>query len=133
MVRESRRRLVIHMAGIVPFYVDRWLAGTVELSLEEEGAFIRWVASYASRDGLFPDDIKLFAHVWRCDTRRAKRLRTGLMAKGKLYSEGGLIHQVFAKSVVSKAISKSEQATNAAFKRWENHRVNNRNGDASAH
>src|SRR5262245_43705762 len=106
------------MTGIIPLYVDRWLTGTRVLSLEERGAFIDWVATYAARDCLFPDDLDLFASTWNCGRRQAARLRAALLAKGKLYSKGGFIHQTFANYVVTKAIAKSEQATNAAFKRW---------------
>jgi uncharacterized protein YdaU (DUF1376 family) len=120
------------MVAYVPLYVDRWLAGTAGLSREEKGAFIDWIASYAARDGLFPDDLGLFATVWGCDIRVAKRLRGALMAKGKLYVEGDLVHQVLIKSVVANAIAKSAVCTDAAFKRWENYRKNNGGGHANA-
>jgi len=120
------------MVAYVQFYVDRWLGGTEGLSLEQEGAFIRWVAGYAARDGLFPDDISLLAKVWRCNARKAKRLRAQLLAKGKLYVEDGCLHQTFAKHCVNKAISKSEVSTNSAFKRWQNYRENNGGTHANA-
>lgn len=120
------------MVGITPFYVDRWLGGTRILTLDERGAFADWIAAYAARDGLFPDDINLLANLWGCTTRKAKRLRVSLIAKGKLYSEDGCLHQTFAKLVVNRAIAKSEQATNAAYKRWENYRKANGNTNATA-
>src|SRR5262245_8201424 len=121
------------MVAYVPWYVDRWLAGTRVLSLEERGAFSDWVASYAARDGLFPDDLNLLAAIWGCNTRKAKRLRGRLITAGKLYVEDGCLHQTFAKECVSKAIAKSAVSTNSAFKRWQNYRKNNGNGAANAH
>jgi len=124
------------MAGVFPFYADRWLGGTRVLSLEERGAFADWIATYVTRDGVFADDLALFATTWGCDIRIAKRLRGALIAKGKLYSEGGLVHQVLIKSVVAKVIAKSTVRADAAFKRWQNHRENNggthANADANA-
>jgi uncharacterized protein YdaU (DUF1376 family) len=120
------------VAGVVPFYVDRWLAGTRGLSLEERGAFADWIASYGARDGVFPDDIKLFAEVWGCDPRVARRLRAQLLAKGKLYIDGELVHNFLAKSVVAKVIGKSAVRADAAFKRWKNHRENNGGHNANA-
>src|SRR5262245_37311822 len=109
------------MVAIVPWYLERWVSGVAALSLEEEGAYSSWVANYGLRDGLFPDDLRLLATIWRCNVQKAKRLRLQLLAKGKLYSEGGFLHQIFAKHCVSVSIAKSNQATAAAFKRWKNH------------
>src|SRR5262245_6169862 len=95
------------MVGIIPWYVDRWLGGTRVLSLEERGAFTDWIASYAARDGLFPDDLELFASVWGCNSQKARRLRRDLLAKGKLHIEDGFVHQNFAKTVIFRAIAKS--------------------------
>jgi hypothetical protein len=113
------------MARVVPFYPDHWLAGTADLSRDEKACYIDWIASYSSRDGLFPDDIRLFASIWGCDIRVAKRIRRQLFAKGKLYKEGDFVHQVLIKSVVHKVLAKSAQATDAAMKRWKNYRENN--------
>jgi uncharacterized protein YdaU (DUF1376 family) len=120
------------VTGIVPFYVDRWVGGTRGLSLEQRGAFIDWIAGYAARDGVFPNDLQLFAEVWGCDIRVAKRLRGQLLTKGKLYVDGDLVHQVLIKSVVAKVIAKSTIRADAAFKRWQNHRENNGGTHANA-
>src|SRR5262245_804507 len=121
------------MVAWVPWYFDRWLAGTRVLSLEQRGAYADWIASYGARDGLFPDDIDLLARLWGCNARKAKRLRAQLLAAGKLYAEDGCLHQTFAKECVSKSIAKSEVSTNNAFKRWKNYRENNGNGHADAY
>ena len=120
------------MVGFFTFYADRWLAGTVELSFRERALYIDWIASYAARDGVFPDNIALFREVWRCDLRVAKRVRAALITKGKLYVEDGLVHQVLIKSAVAAAIARSTKSTDAAFKRWENYRKNKATPDADA-
>ena len=75
------------------FYPDDWLAGTLELTLEEEGAYIRICALIYSKGGPIPDNARWLAGMCRVSTRRWRPLRDSLIAKGKITIENGLIRQ----------------------------------------
>jgi uncharacterized protein YdaU (DUF1376 family) len=122
---------------VYPHFPDAFHEGTVELTLEETGAYILILNALYSRDGYLPDNIATIAQILRCDIRRARRLRNRLVACGKLVSERSLLVQVRVKSEIAKIIEKSQQARNAANFRWKNSGHNHApayaSADATAH
>ncbi len=75
------------------FYPDDWLAGTVELTLEEEGSYIRICALIYSKGRPIPDNNRWLAGMCRISTRKWRTLRQALIDKEKITISDGLIHQ----------------------------------------
>ena len=94
------------------FYSDDWLAGTVELTLEEEGAFIRICALIYSKGRPIPDDDRWLSSMFRVSTRKWQTLRQALIEKEKITISDGLIHQ-------ERCRKELEKGANIARKRAE--------------
>ncbi len=75
------------------FYPDDWLAGTLELTLEEEGAYIRICALIYSKGQPITDNDRWLAGMCRVSTRKWRVLRRALIDKNKITIMDGLIHQ----------------------------------------
>lgn len=75
------------------FYPDDWLAGTAELSLEEEGAYIRVCAMIYSKGQPIQDNERWLAGQCRVSRRKWRTLRQRLLDIGKITVRDGLIHQ----------------------------------------
>src|SRR5262245_65986500 len=73
-------------------YSDDFLAGTLNLALEEIGAYIILLDILYARDGDVPDDDQFMARTCRCDIRVWRRIRTRLFTLGKAWSAGGKLH-----------------------------------------
>jgi uncharacterized protein YdaU (DUF1376 family) len=63
---------------------DAWDEGTVELSLEEEAAYLRLCHQIYRRKGPVPNSIRLLCSIWRCHANRARRLLFRLVQSGKI-------------------------------------------------
>lgn len=63
---------------------DAWDEGTVELSLEEEAAYLRLCHQMYRRKGPVPNSMRLLCSIWRCHANRAKRLLFRLLESGKI-------------------------------------------------
>ncbi len=63
---------------------DAWDQGNVELSLEEEAAYLRLCHQMYRRNGPVPNSLELLCTLWRCNASRAKRLLFSLLSKGKI-------------------------------------------------
>ena len=68
---------------------DAALAGMVELTLEERGAYNTVIDLLYSRDGNLPADDCFFARACNCRPHTWRRLRDNLLAKGKLHMIDG--------------------------------------------
>lgn len=89
------------------------LAGMMELSLEERGAYNTVLDLIYSRDGDLPDDERFIAGWLRVDVRVWKRIRQRLVDLGKLYVESGLIRNRRADAEVLKGLSRVASAQEA--------------------
>ena len=94
------------------FYPDDWLAGTIELTLEEEGAFIRICLLIYSKGRPIPDKDRWLASMCRVSTRKWRTLRQALIDKEKITVSDGLIHQ-------KRCRKELEKGANIARKRAE--------------
>lgn len=72
-------------------YPADFIAGTLELTLEEKGAYSICLDLMYDRRGPIPDDPKWIARVCGCSTRRWNQIREKLISGGKLTSENGFL------------------------------------------
>lgn len=63
---------------------DAWDEGTVELTLEEEAAYLRLCHQMYRRRGPMPNSEKLLCALWRCHPNKARPLLQKLIEKGKI-------------------------------------------------
>lgn len=73
-------------------YPSDFLAGTMELSCEEKGAYTVVLDLMYDRGGPIPDDAQWIARVCNCSTRRWKLMRSRLIKLGKLSVDGNLLN-----------------------------------------
>ena len=63
---------------------DAWDEGTIDLSLEEEAAYLRLCHQMHRRNGLIPNSEKLLMALWRCPQNKARTLLNRLVAADKI-------------------------------------------------
>ena len=93
----------VHKGRRVDFYPDDWLAGTLELTIEEEGAYARVCFLIYSKGGPLPDNDRWLAGMCRVSTRRWRALRHALADKGKIEIRDGRIYQARCERELEKA------------------------------
>lgn len=64
---------------------DAWDEGTVDLSLEEEAAYLRLCHQMYRRRGPVPNSDRLLVSLWRCHQNKARPLLQRLIAAGKIF------------------------------------------------
>jgi uncharacterized protein YdaU (DUF1376 family) len=101
---------------------DAFLAGTGELNFEQRGAYITLINLLYSRDGAVPDDDVAVGRMLQCDPRLWRRLKSELMALGKLRSNGGLLTANGVDRTLLLTEVRSNLARHQANVRWENYR-----------
>lgn len=72
-----------------PLYTSNWMGGTIGLSLEEEGFYLRICMRMWERQAGLPDDIRWLADATQVDPRTVRRLRQALIDKRKCESRDG--------------------------------------------
>lgn len=102
----------------IPLYVDDWLAGTADLTLEQEAAYLRVCLLIYSRGGPIPDNERWLAGACRVSTRRWRALRQALVDAGKITIEDGLIRQRRVEFELEKAANFARKQRENASKRW---------------
>ncbi len=73
------------------FYTSDWTAGTVNFTLEQRGFYFEALKTMWESKGGLPDDLQWLRGALRCDIRTARRLRSFLLNKGKLYVKDNLL------------------------------------------
>lgn len=97
-------------------YPADFIAGTLELSLEEKGAFSIIIDLLHDKGGAMDDDPQWLARVMGCSVRKWKAIREQLLAKGKIYiDEGKIVNQR-----VKREVYKPENAAKTPRKSSEN-------------
>lgn len=93
---------------------DAWDEGTVELTLEEEAAYLRLCHQMYRRKGPVPNSDRMLCSLWRCHQNKARPLLQKLIAKGKIAvtADGGLTNlrvlgELEARAEVSKSRAES--------------------------
>ncbi len=117
------------------FYADDWLSGTMDLSIDEEGAYIRVCALIYSKGRSIPDDDRWLAGMCRVSTRRWRKLRHGLIDKGKITVMDGLVRQQRCEFELKRMAERSQKQAENVAKRWRKSvesepKVNRKNDEA---
>lgn len=63
---------------------DAWDEGTIELTLEQEAAYLRLCHQMYRRRGPVPNSERLLCSIWRCHQNKARVLLRELIAAGKI-------------------------------------------------
>ena len=98
------------------FYPDDWIAGTMELTLEEEGAYIRICALIYSKGKPILDNDRWLAGMCRVSTRKWRLLRQALINKQKITISDGVIHQERCRKELEKAMEVSRKRAESGSK-----------------
>jgi uncharacterized protein YdaU (DUF1376 family) len=88
---------------------DAALAGMVELSLEERGAYNTIIDLLYSRDGDLPDDDERLRLMVRCHGNQWRAVKAKLISKGKIWVEDGKIKARRVDEVLAEAKAFSEK------------------------
>lgn len=101
---------------------DAALAGMVELTLQERGAYNSIIDLLYSRDGILADDADLIRRALGCHGNEWRTVKATLIAKGKLWVEDGYLKAKRVDSVIKEAGNFSETQRIRVGKRWETER-----------
>lgn len=108
-------KIVFHY---VRWHINDYISGTKEMTLETEGAYMRFLVNLYERGKPFPDDDRVMARVMRLSVRVWRRIRDGLMAVGKIIRKNGcLTNSRFEKERWERADEMRKKAL-AANTRW---------------
>ena len=91
------------------------LAGMMELSLEERGAYNTILDLIYCHNGALDDDPRFIAGWLRCDIRVWKRIRVRLLMSGKLYLNGSKLRNEKADREVDQALNRVMIASRAGI------------------
>ena len=83
------------------------LVGMMGLTLEERGAYNTLIDLIYIADGALPDDERAICKVLGTNGRGWKRIRTSLIAKGKIYLNDGRLHNERADFETSDAFDRA--------------------------
>ena len=98
---------------------DAALGGMAELSFAECGAYNRLIDLLYSRDGQVLDDDVFCARCFHCNPRTWRKLKKRLIARGKVWAEGGYLHATRVDETIIQAGIVSENQRNKVRMRWE--------------
>ncbi len=96
--------------GILPWYKREphaALAGMIQLTLEERGAYNTILDLIYMADGALPDEPAAICKWLGTNTQRWRRIRTALIKKKKLYVLGGHLRNERADRVIANAHKKA--------------------------
>lgn len=112
------------MANAYMRFPNNILMGTRRLSLEQRGAYGDLLDLYLSRDGYLPDDDRMAAFDLAIDIRIWRRVKTALMADGKIDIVDGMIEPTGGKETLEICHQKSLAAKKGSDVRWNRIRKN---------
>lgn len=100
--------------------VDKWIAGTLDLSLEEEGAYWRLCAFMYARSGPLADIDAEVARLLKLSVRRWKAIREALVSRHrKVVAQDGLLIVPRVMADLEGMAKKSADQAAKVRKRWE--------------
>jgi len=105
----------------IDYSPDEWIAGTLVLTVEEEGLYSRLVARIYSRGG--PLEMDGLAAYCRCDPRRFSRLLQALVKKGKVKKIGERLTIDRCEVELKSARDRVDVARKLAAERWKSNGV----------
>lgn len=113
----------------VKFYPRDWLTGTMDMSLEERGAYMTVVMIMYDRMGGFPYDERLGGVLMRCDKRVYRRVRDRLLAEGKLYRDGDMLRNPRVEREITDYITQYKRRSEAARERERKRELHRTSGE----
>ena len=87
------------------------LLGMMGLTLEERGAYNTLIDLIYMADGALPDNAQIICRLLGTNKRGWKRIRDGLIAKGKIYLNGNQLHNERADCETSDALGRVARRT----------------------
>src|SRR5690349_21029056 len=63
---------------------NAWDEGTVDLTLEQEAAYLRFCHQMYRTHGPVPNSLRLLSGLWRCHQNKARKLLADLVAASKV-------------------------------------------------
>jgi len=103
-----------------------WDHGTANLSLEEEAAYLRIVNAIHKNKSPVPNNVRVWAGLFRCSTRKAKALLDALVAAGKVQiTDAGVVNERAISDLVHRgfvSVSRAESGAKGGRTRAENAR-----------
>lgn len=70
---------------------DAFIVGTLGMTFQEIGAYIRLINLLYARDGILPNDDIMLARRMRCNFNRWCKIKRQLIARGKIWVVDGMI------------------------------------------
>lgn len=102
----------------IELHLGDWIGGTMAMSCEHEGAYIRFLARLYQRGKPLPDDDRFMATCMNLSLRVWKRVKEALIACGKIVMRAGhLTNSRFERERLKRAEQIKKQAESAR-KRW---------------
>lgn len=98
---------------------DAALAGMMELTLQERGAYNTIIDALYSRDGVLPDDDHLLRSLMACHGNEWRAVKLKLIQRGKIRVENGFIKARRVDSVLEEAAEVSASQRARVKKRWD--------------
>lgn len=104
------------------WHIDDYIAGTVGMQLETEGAYIRFLMRLYQRGKPLPDDDRFMATCMSLSIRVWKRVKDALVAVGKIIVKAGCLTNARFEKERQRRADQLRKMADAARKRHENAR-----------
>ena len=108
---------------------DRALAGMLELTFEQRGAYNSLLDLLYSRDGKVPDDDVRVARMMSAHWRQWRKLKKQLIEAGKIWVADGYLYANRVQETLKEAADFSQEQRKKAAKRWVKSENANKNND----
>lgn len=106
------------------------LEGIEELTWEQRGYYLTALFKMYARMGGLPWDEREGARIMRCDIRLYRRMRDHLLAAGKLYRDGEVLHNRRVEREIADYVREYRRRSDAAKMREEKRRAQRHDGPA---
>lgn len=116
---DGGEEVVFHYAQ---WHIGDYIAGTMGMTLETEGAYQRFLMRLYQRGKPLPDDDRFMATAMALSLRVWKRLKDALIDLGKIIVRGGCLTNSRFEQERRKRAEDIQKRANAARVRWENSR-----------
>lgn len=112
-------KVVFHYAQ---WHINDYLEGTKTMSLEYEGAFMRFLMHLYQNGKPFADNDAIIAKLLRLSTRVWRRLKEALIAMGNIVARNGCLTNPRFEEERQKRAQDARKRAAAAHARWQNSR-----------
>jgi len=102
----------------LPLHLGDWITGTAGMTLEHEGAYMRFLAHLYNRGKPFPDDDTFMARVMNLSSRVWKRIKAALIDMGKIVCRNGALTNARFEIERCKRAEEMRKKAAAAEARW---------------